>query len=198
MLTNIMFSGRASDGRLGTENLEKLKGTQLDEEDRLELLTTQTECSFVFLNAEGWPAGVVMSYFYEGGTFWLTAVEGRNHVKAADRDGRVSIVVSAAGSGLPGRRMVSVRGRVAVHRDRETIDWFLGEFTQRLQPRGPAVLAQTARQPQPGRVRGGPGGQTGQPRPAQDPRQRPRHGRGAGPPLVTGPTDPVNGGQTHR
>jgi hypothetical protein len=122
---------------LGTENLEKLRGTHLDGQDQLELLTTQTECSFVFLNAEGWPAGVVMSYFYEGGTFWLTAVEGRNHVRAADRDERVSIVVSAAGSGLPGRRMVSVRGRVTVHRDRETIDWFLGEFTRRLQPEDP-------------------------------------------------------------
>jgi hypothetical protein len=33
--------------------------------------------------------------------------------------------------------MVSVRGRVVVHRDRPTIDWFLDEFTQRLQPAGP-------------------------------------------------------------
>ena len=122
---------------LGTENLEKLRGTHLERDDQVELLTTQTECSFVFLDDRGWPRGVVMSFIYEDGRFWLTAVEGRAHVRAADRDERVSIVVSAAGSGLPGRRMVSVRGRVTVHRDRETIDWFLGEFTQRLQPEDP-------------------------------------------------------------
>ena len=121
---------------LGTENLEHLKGTHLDKSDQLELLSTQTECSFVFLTEDGWPAGVVMSFIHVDGKFWLTAVEGRAHVRAADRDERVSIIVSSAGSGLPGRRMVSVRGRVAVHRDRPTIDWFLDEFTRRLQPEG--------------------------------------------------------------
>jgi len=122
---------------LGTENLEKLRGTHLEDEDKLELLTTQTECSFVFLNEEGWPTGVVMSFIHVDGTFWLTAVEGRAHVRGADRDDRVSVIVSSAGSGLPGRRMVSARGRVTVHRDRETIEWFLGEFTRRLQPEDP-------------------------------------------------------------
>ena len=122
---------------LGTENLEKLKGTTLEPDDRLELLTTQTECSFVFHNAEGWPTGVVMSFIYLDDRFWLTAVEGRAHVKGADADDRVTIIVSSAGSGLPGRRMVAARGRVTVHRDRETIDWFLGEFTTRIQPEGP-------------------------------------------------------------
>lgn len=122
---------------LGTENLEHLKGTHLDQNDQLELLRTQTECSFVFLTEDGWPAGVVMSFIHLDGKFWLTAVEGRAHVRAADRDERVSIIVSSAGSGLPGRRMVSVRGRIVVHRDRRTVDWFLDEFTQRLQPEGP-------------------------------------------------------------
>ena len=40
---------------LGTENLEKLRGTHLEPDDQVELLTTQTECSFVFLNDQGWP-----------------------------------------------------------------------------------------------------------------------------------------------
>jgi general stress protein 26 len=123
-------------GGLGTEDLEKLKGTHLDEGDRDELLTTQTECSFVFSTPEGWPTGVIMSFIHVDGRFWLTAVEGRRHVKAADRDDRVSVIVSSAGA-LAGRRMVSVRGRVVVHRDRETLDWFLHEFTHRIQPEGP-------------------------------------------------------------
>ena len=114
---------------LGTQNLEKLAGTQLDITDRAELLDTQTECTFVYLNEDGWPCGVVMSYIQVDGVFWLTAVEGRGHVRALARDQRVSIVVSSAGSGLPGRRMLSVRGEVTVHRDQATKDWFLDRLS---------------------------------------------------------------------
>src|ERR1700745_666468 len=84
---------------LGTENLEHLKGTHLDSGDQRELLSTQSECSFVYLTEGGWPAGVVMSFIHSGGKFWLTAVEGRAHVRAAERDKRVSVIVSSAGSG---------------------------------------------------------------------------------------------------
>lgn len=122
---------------LGTQNLEKLAGTQLDLADRAELLDTQTECTFIYVNDEGWPCGVVMSYIQVDGVFWLTAVEGRGHVRALARDQRVSIVVSSTGSGLPGRRMVSVRGEVTVHRDQEVKNWFLDRFTHALQPADP-------------------------------------------------------------
>lgn len=124
-------------GRLGVDDLENLKGTHLDQTDQAELLTRQTECTFVFSGDDGWPSGVVMSYFADGDTFWLTAVEGRAHVRALERDNRVSIVVSSAGSGLPGRRMLSVQGEAVVHRDAETKQWFLDQFTTRLQPADP-------------------------------------------------------------
>ncbi len=123
-------------GKLGVDDLEQLKGTHLDKADQSELLTAQTECTFVFSHL-GWPSGVVMSYIVVDGTFWLTAVEGRAHVKALATDNHVSIVVSSAGSGLPGRRMLSVRGEVTVHRDDETKQWFLDQFTSRLQPEDP-------------------------------------------------------------
>ena len=126
-------------GKLGVDDLENLKGTNLDQADQGELLSAQTECTFVFTGPNGWPSGVVMSYVVVDGTFWLTAVEGRAHVKAADADPRVSIVVSSAGSGLPGRRMLSVRGEVVVHRDNETKQWFLDRFTGALQPADPVA-----------------------------------------------------------
>lgn len=126
-------------GRLGVDDLENLKGTHLDKADQAELLTAQTECTVIFSDDDGWPCGVVMSFFVDGGTFWLTAVEGRVHVRALDRDPRCSIVVSSAGSGLPGRRMLSVRGEGTVHRDPETKQWFLDQFTSRLQPEDPVA-----------------------------------------------------------
>jgi nitroimidazol reductase NimA-like FMN-containing flavoprotein (pyridoxamine 5'-phosphate oxidase superfamily) len=124
-------------GRLGVDDLEQLKGTHLDKADQAELLSAQTECTFVFLGEDGWPCGVVMSFIEDGGTFWLTAVEGRKQVKALDADPRCSIVVSSSGSGLPGRRMLSVRCEGTVHRDDETLQWFLDRFTSRLQPQDP-------------------------------------------------------------
>lgn len=125
--------------RLGIDDLEQLKGTHLGHADQAELLAAQTECTIVFAAEDGWPSGVVMSYFVDDGTFWLTAVEGRLQVRALDRDQRVSIVVSSPGSGLPGRRMISVRGIARVHRDAETLSWFLDQFTARLQPAGPTA-----------------------------------------------------------
>jgi nitroimidazol reductase NimA-like FMN-containing flavoprotein (pyridoxamine 5'-phosphate oxidase superfamily) len=124
-------------GRLGVDDLEDLKGTHLDRADQEELLSAQTECTVAFSDAEGWPRGVIMSFIVVDGRFWLTAVEGRAQVKAADRDRRVSIVVSSAGSGLPGRRMLSVLGEATVHRDDATLQWFLDQFTSRLQPADP-------------------------------------------------------------
>jgi len=125
-------------GQLGIDDLESLKGTHLARADQDELLTAQTECSFVFVNEHGWPSGVVMSFLVVDDTFWLTAVEGRAQVRALADDPRVSIIVSSAGSGLPGRRMLSIRGVAQVHRDVESISWFLDRFTARLQPTDPA------------------------------------------------------------
>lgn len=126
----------AIDQELGKSNLEKLKGTHLEPEAREQLLLSQAEASFVFADPEGWPRGIIMSYIWERGRFWFTAVEGRRHVVSVDADPRVSVVVTSKGD--PARMMASFRGRCTVHRDRETIDWFLHEFTHRLQPEGPA------------------------------------------------------------
>lgn len=126
-------------GKLGVDDLEQLKGTHLGKADQAELLTAQTECTFIFSNEEGWPSGVVMSFIVVDGAFWLTAVEGRAHVRALAADNRVSIVVSSAGSGLAGRRMLSIRGEATVHRDDETKQWFLDQFTGALQPADPVA-----------------------------------------------------------
>ena len=125
-------------GRLGIDDLEDLKGTYLTGADQEELLSAQTECTFVFAGQGGWPGGVVMSYIVVDGSFWLTTVEGRLQVRALTGDQRVSIVVSSAGSGLTGRRMVSIRGQARVHRDAATLSWFLDQFTARLQSADPA------------------------------------------------------------
>lgn len=124
-------------GRLGVDDLEDLHGLRLDADGRAELLTTQTECTFGFLGDDG-PRGVIMSFLYAEGAFWVTAVRGRAHVDCLDADDRVSIVVSSIGTTLAGRRMVAVRGTAEVHDDRETLDWFLPRFAAQLKAANPS------------------------------------------------------------
>lgn len=98
-------------------DIEDLSGARLTGEERLDLLHEQTECTFTFLDEHGGPAGVVLSFAWDGERFWFTSVEGRAQVRAVDRDPRVCVVVSGAGTDIPGRQMLSVRGRAVVHRD---------------------------------------------------------------------------------
>lgn len=115
-------------GRIGIDDLEDLRSLRMDGDARAELLGTATECTFVFAGPDGWPSGVVMSFLFTEGRFWLTAVRGRPHADALAEDDRVCIVVTSQGTALAGRRMVAVRGTAVVHADRETKDWFLPRF----------------------------------------------------------------------
>jgi general stress protein 26 len=128
-------------GRIGIDDLEALQTLKLDLSEQDELFVAQTECTFVFANGEGWPSGVVMSFVRADGAFWLTAVEGRAHVKALAGEPRVTLVVTNAGTGSPGRQMLAVRGVASVHRDRATLEWFLPKFTSRMQPADPVSFA---------------------------------------------------------
>ncbi|MDR7303958.1 general stress protein 26 [Haloactinomyces albus] len=75
-----------------------------------------------------------MSFLHHEGTFWLTAVEDRAHARAVLDDPRVTLVISNAGTGLPGRRMLAVRGVATVHRDEAVKQWFFERFCPRFAP----------------------------------------------------------------
>lgn len=127
-------------GRVGIDDIEDLRSLRLDADDRRELLTTQSECTFVFTTAEGWPAGVVMSFLYEEGRFWLTAVRGRAHAEAIGQDPRVTLVVSNSGTALPGRRMLAVRGIALRRDDEETKRRMLPRLAAKLAPGDPGAM----------------------------------------------------------
>jgi len=124
-------------GKIGIDDLEDLRTLRLDEQGREELLGVATECTFVFAGADGWPSGVVMSFLYAEGVFWLTATSTRAHARAVADDPRVTVVVTSAGTSLAGRRMVAVRGVAEVLDDAETKAWFLPRFAAKLAPADP-------------------------------------------------------------
>ncbi|MCR3721073.1 MULTISPECIES: pyridoxamine 5'-phosphate oxidase family protein [Prauserella salsuginis group] len=121
---------------VGTRDIEDLRGARLTADARAELLGTQTECTFVFTADDGAPAAVVLSFAYDDGRFWFTSVDGRAQVRGVDRDPRACVVVSNAGTDLPGRRMLSVRGEVTVHRDPAAVAELLPTLARRLAPTG--------------------------------------------------------------
>ncbi|WP_026927548.1 pyridoxamine 5'-phosphate oxidase family protein [Granulicoccus phenolivorans] len=127
-------------GRLGIDDIENLRSVRLGLAERDELLAAQTECTFCFRGPDGWPSGVIMSFLLAEGHFWFTSVAGRPQVDRLAEDARVSLVVTNAGTDLPGRQMLTLRGTAVVHRDAARKDWFFGEFTRRHQPADPAAF----------------------------------------------------------
>jgi hypothetical protein len=106
----------------------------LDDARREELLRENVECTFNWRTRDGWPVGVIMSYLWKDGRFWLTAGAHRHRIEAVRRDPRVSIVVTSAGTRLGPGKSATAKGRCALHEDAETRAWFYPEFARRLQP----------------------------------------------------------------
>ena len=59
------------------ENYEDVTVYGLDDDVERQMLDAQNECTFIWSNKEGWPVGVIMSYVYSEGRFWLTASSQR-------------------------------------------------------------------------------------------------------------------------
>ena len=122
-----------------SDNYEDVTVFGLDEDVEERLLLAHNECTFIWSNKEGWPVGVIMSYVWRRGAFWLTASAQRARISAVRRDPRVFIVVTSTGSPLPRNKAITWKGMCSVVDDRETKDWFYPELATAL--RGPDQAA---------------------------------------------------------
>lgn len=125
------------------ENYEDVTVYGLDDDVESQMLDAQNECTFIWSNKEGWPVGVIMSYVYRNGKFWLTATSQRARISAVRRDPRVCIVVTSTGSKMDRNKTVTYKGTCTIHEDRETKEWFYPELSAALQedPERRAVFA---------------------------------------------------------
>jgi len=117
----------------------------LEADDERALVEAQDECTFMWSNKEGWPVGVVMSYVFRDGCFWLSVSDLRVRVRAVERDPRVSISITSKGSSIRGAQALTYKGLCQVHRDRATIEWFLPALAERLRPGSPEAQAEFVR-----------------------------------------------------
>ena len=80
----------------GVEDHETVSIYPLDDQQLEDLLTKVGECTFNWGTKDGWPVGVIMSFLWKNGRFWITAGAHRHRISAVRRDPRVSVVVSGA------------------------------------------------------------------------------------------------------
>ena len=114
----------------------------LDDADEAALLAAQDECTFIWSNREGWPVGVIMSYVWHEGAFWLSVSSLRVRVAAVLRDPRVSVCVTSRGTEIRASQTVTYKGHCEVFSDAETKAWFLPALAERLRPGNPTAQAQ--------------------------------------------------------
>jgi general stress protein 26 len=98
-------------------------------EERERLLTNAGECVLNWCTRDEWPVGVIMSFLWAKGSFWVTAGAHRHRISAMRRNPQVSIVVSGSCNpeGCPAGT-ITAKGLAVIHEDRETKDWFYPAF----------------------------------------------------------------------
>lgn len=118
---------------------------QLSEAREQELLEKQVECNFIWTNKAGHGIGVIMNYVARNGSIWVTATSQRARVKALRRDPRASVVISSMGTDMGPGKTVTYKGRVIIHDDQETRDWFYPAMAEIITPY-PAPTVEAAMQ----------------------------------------------------
>lgn len=115
----------------GVQDHETVSVYPLDPETLENLLVTQGECVFMWATKDCWPVGVIMSYVWHDGRFWVTAGAHRHRIAAVRRNPKVSIAVTSTGTALGPAKTATAKGRCIVHEDRETKDWFYKALASR-------------------------------------------------------------------
>ena len=119
--------------KTGAADYEDVTGWGLGADAEEAMLAAQTECTFIWANKEGWPVGVIMSFIWRRGRFWLTATSQRARIHAVRRDPRVCVVVTSTGAaGVPRRQTVTYKGVCTLHDDDATKAWFYPELAAAL------------------------------------------------------------------
>lgn len=125
----------------------------LSDEREQELISKQIECNFIWTNKEGHGLGVIMNYVARNGSIWVTATSQRPRVKALRRDPRASVVISSMGTDMGPGKTITYKGRVKIHEDQATKDWFYPAMAEIISPYpAPTVEAAIAHLDTPMRV----------------------------------------------
>lgn len=116
------------------QGYEDVTTYRLSPEREQELLHKQIECNFIWTNREGHGMGVIMNYVARDGSIWLTATRQRPRIKALQRDPRATVVISSMGTDMGPGKQITYKGRVVLHEDQATKDWFYPALAEIISP----------------------------------------------------------------
>jgi len=116
------------------EDFEDVTVFGLSDEAEHRLLAAQTECVFMWTNADGDAVGVVMNYVVRDGHFWLTASGQRKRIAALERRPRASVAVTSRGTAIGVSQSLTYKGDVRLHTDGATKAWFYPALAARVRP----------------------------------------------------------------
>jgi hypothetical protein len=118
-----------------------------------QLLSAQTECTFMWSTSAGDPVGVIMNFVAHEGRFWLTCTRRRKRVAAVEARPRVAVAVSSRGTDIGISQAVTYKGVATVHADAAIKAWFYPLLAAKVRPGNVAQQAAfVAHLDTPGRV----------------------------------------------
>jgi nitroimidazol reductase NimA-like FMN-containing flavoprotein (pyridoxamine 5'-phosphate oxidase superfamily) len=123
------------------EDFEDVTNFSLSADREATLLAKQTECTFMWTNAEGDAVGVIMNYVVRDGHFWLTGSGQRKRFAALRRRPRAAIAVTSRGTDIGTSLSLTYKGDVVLHEDDETKAWFYRALAERVRPGQPEQQA---------------------------------------------------------
>ena len=124
-----------------TDSYEDVSVFTLSGDREAVLLTTQTECTFMWSTQTGDPVGVIMNFVYHDNAFWLTCTRRRKRVPAVEARPRVAIAVSSRGTDIGISQAITYKGNATVLDDRATLDWFYPVLARKVRPTDEAAQA---------------------------------------------------------
>ena len=105
------------------DNYEDVSVFALADDREALLLSTQTECCFMWTTSEGDPVGVIMNFVHHEGRFWLTCTRRRKRVSAIEARPRVAVAISSRGTDIGISQAVTYKGSAIVSDDAEVKAW---------------------------------------------------------------------------
>ncbi len=106
----------------------------LAEQREDQLLSMQTECTFMWTTSTGDPVGVIMNFVAHDGKFWLTCTRRRKRVAAVEARPRVALAVSSRGTEIGISQAVTYKGKATVHDDPAIAAWFYPLLAAKVRP----------------------------------------------------------------
>ncbi len=116
------------------DNYEDVSIFELSDEREAELLRTQTECTFMWVNSQHEPVGVIMNYVFHDGRFWVTATRRRKRVAAVEKNPNVALAISSRGTDIGISQSITYKGTATVCDDDATKAWFYPALAKFVRP----------------------------------------------------------------